>query len=218
MTFDENSKASTASPGSINRHLLRAAKKLNTWLFGTVCAAVGGVLLMGMTYASMLRGLPYPGHYLNLLGVFLPGYSVSPAGAWIGLVWGGLVGGALGALLYRIYARSIEAQVMDYLKNARSKADLLSAKFWIDGNALGLAMGAVVAGGLLVTTNWLVLRGTADESVHASLLSSYLPGYSVSVVGSVIGAVQLFALMYLVCRLFAWIYNTVTTKRGGKRQ
>jgi hypothetical protein len=217
MTLDTTDRASSAGHELINRPLLRAAVKVNTWMFALVFGVLGGIFLMSITYASMLRGLPYPGHYMNLLGVFLPGYSVSPAGAWIGLFWGALLGGAIGALIYRIYARGIEAQVVDYINDNKTRQDLLSAKLLFDGNALGLALGTVVGGGLLLTTNWLVLRGTADESINASLLSNYLPGYTVSPGGSFIGAVQLFALMYLVCRLFAWIYNSVAIMRGGNR-
>ena len=61
----------------------------------------------------------------------------------------------------------------------------------------------------IVTTSWLVLRGTAEESMHAVLLAQYLPGYSISVPGSIIGAVELFALTYLLCLLFSWLYNNI---------
>ena len=60
-------------------------------------------------------------------------------------------------------------------------------------------------------------RGTADESMHALLLGNYLPGYSVSYTGAVIGAVELFGITYLTCRLFSWIYNRVAVLRSGGR-
>ena len=56
--------------------------------------------------------------------------------------------------------------------------------------------------GLIGTTSWLVIRGTAKHSVDASLLSEILPGYSVDLPGSLIGAAELFVVLYLVCRVF----------------
>ncbi len=203
-----------AASDGINKRLLRAAIKLNTLLLAGVFACVGGLSLFMMTYLSLHRGLPQPGHYLNLLGVFLPGYNVSHSGAWVGLFWGALLGGLLAALFYRIYARSIVSQIHNYLGKGDSLNDLLSITLRFDGNYLGLALGSMVAAGLIVTTNWLVFRGTAHESIHAVLLAQYLPGYSVSVLGSIIGAVELITLIYLLCLLFSWIYNNVARVRG----
>ncbi len=203
-----------AAADGINKRLLRAAVKLNTLLLAGVFACVGGLSLFAITYLSLYRGLPRPGSYLNLLGVFLPGYNVSPSGAWIGLFWGALLGGFLAAMFYRIYARSIVSQIHDYMGKGNARDGLLSVTLRFDGNYLGLALGSMVAAGLIITTNWLVFRGTADESMHAVLLAQYLPGYSVSVPGSIIGAVELFALTYLLCLLFSWIYNNVARVRG----
>lgn len=199
----------------INRPLLKAAVKLNTILFAIVFGTAGGCSLFGMTLISLNRGLPDPGSYLNLLGLFLPGYNVSHTGAWIGLFWGAVIGGVLGALFYRIYARSIERQVREYLERPVGDKNILLSKMRIEGHSLGLALGSVVGVGLIITTNWLVFRGTAEESIHAALLAHFLPGYTVSMAGSIIGALQLFVVSYLLCRLFGWIYITIMTKRSG---
>lgn len=209
----------TSGPGAvpddhINKRLLRAAIRLNTLLLAGVFACVGGLSLFTITYLSLYRGLPQPGHYLNLLGVFLPGYSVSHTGAWIGLLWGALLGGLLAAMFYRIYARSIISQIHEYVNKGSPRRGLLGATLRFDGNYLGFSLGAVVALGLIVTTNWLVFRGTAAESMHAALLAHYLPGYSLSVQGSIIGAVELFAVTYTLCVLFSWIYNNIARMRG----
>lgn len=180
-----------------------------------MCGGLAGIFLFAATFLSLYRGLPNPGHYLNLLGVFLPGYSVSPAGAWIGLFWGLVVGAVAGAVVYRIYARTIRQQVNDFLHDRRSVDDLKRPTLRVGGHALGLALGTVTALGLIVSTNWLVIRGTAGESVHAALLSNYLSGYSVSFAGSLIGAVQLFAVTYLFFLLLGWIYNQVVSWRQG---
>src|SRR5262245_34302073 len=203
----------------IDEVLLHATVKWNTLLFAAVGAFMGALTLLSMTYLSLLRGLPNPGHYLNLLGVFLPGYRVSPEGAWIGFLWGGLLGAVLGAMTYRIYARSIRRQVADYFAGKKSALELEYMTLELRGPSLGLALGAIAAVGLLATTNWLVLRGTADESVHAHLLSQYLPGYSVSVTGSIVGAIEIFIVVYLFCLLVAFVYNRVVAfrQRGPAR-
>lgn len=203
-------------PVQLNEKLLRAAVKLNTLLLAAVFGTVSGLAMFVLTYLSMYRGLPQPGQYLNLLGVFLPGYSVSHAGAWIGMFWGALIGALLAAMFYRIYARSIASQVQDYLRSGSRRDDLMGVTLRFDGNYLGLALGTIVAGGLFATSAWLVFRGTAEESVHAILLSQYLPGYSVSLAGGLLGAVELFCVVYMLCQLFSWIYNTVARYRGRK--
>lgn len=212
MAMDSPNSPANGQP--INRELLQAAVRLNTWLLALVFAAFCGIAMFVATYLSLYRGLPQPGQYLNLLGVFLPGYSVSHAGAWVGLCWGALIGGLVAVIFYRLYARSIEAQVQRHIYENGGERDLLGITLRLDGNFLGIAMGAIVAGGLLVTTNWLVYRGTANESMHAILLANFLPGYSVSPLGSLVGAAELFAFVYLVCLLFSGLYNRIVSVRG----
>jgi hypothetical protein len=209
------SKDGTAAV-QIDEGLLHATIKLNTWLLAGVCGGMAGLFLLVMTYLSFYLGGENTGHYLNLLGVFFPGYNVSPAGAWIGLFWRSVAGAVAGAVIYRIYARSIRQQVQNYLDSDTPEDDFQPPLLRIGGHYLGLALGLLAALGLLVTTNWLVLRGTAQESIHAVLLANYLPGYTVSFVGSLIGAAELFAVTYLVCLLLAGIYNLVATRRTGR--
>jgi hypothetical protein len=205
-----------AEPAHFNEKLLRAAVRLNTLLLATVFGCFSGLAMFAMTYLSLYRGLPKPGQFLNLLGVFLPGYSVSHAGAWVGLFWGAVIGALLAAMFYRIYARSIATQVRDYLLSGNGTGDLLQVTLRFDGNFLGLALGSIIAGGLFITTSWLVFRGSAEESIHAILLSQYLPGYSVSIPGGLLGAVELFGVVFMLCKLFSWIYNRVALIRGRK--
>ena len=204
---------STNTSFQIDEVLLHATVKWNTRLFAGICGLIGAMGLLCMTYLSLYRGLPNPGHYLNLLGVFLPGYRVSPEGAWVGFFWGGVIGAVSGAVIYRIYARSIRQQVAEYFAGTRSREALEHAVMRLHGHSLGLALGSIAALGLLITTNWLVVRGTADESVHAALFAHYLPGYSVSASGSILGAVDVFVILYLFCVLVSAIYNRVVAMR-----
>lgn len=198
----------------INDKLLAAAIRLNTLLLAAVFGCFSGLAMFTVTYMSMYRGLPQPGHYLNLLGVFLPGYNVSHSGAWIGMFWGAVIGALLAAMFYRIYARSIPSQVQECIRHGHRKDDLLDVTLRFDGNYLGIALGSIVSIGLFVTTSWLVFRGTADESMHAFLLAQYLPGYSVSIPGALIGALEIFIIVYVLSLLFGWIYNRVSVARG----
>ena len=102
---------------------------------------------------------------------------------------------------YRINARNVLEKVDELVIAERGANGFTRAVLRLDGHSLGLAIGAVSALGLVTTTDMLVARGTAAESVHARLLSEVLPGYTVSLVGSLIGAVELFVVAYVFCRL-----------------
>ena len=125
-----------------------------------------------------------------------------------------MIGALLAVMLYRIYARSIPSQVQECIRHGHDKDDLLDVTLRFDGNYLGLALGSIAALGLLLTTSWLVFRGTADESMHAILLAQYLPGYSVSILGGLIGALEIFVFIYVLSLLFSLIYNQVCIARG----
>ena len=197
---------------SIDDDLLEATVKLNTLLFAGISGLMAGLFLLCITYVALYRGLRGPSEFLNLLGVFLPGYDVSAVGAWIGFVWGGWLGAVAGGLMYRIYARGIRRQVVDYVAGNVSPQSLEYVVLRIYGHPLGLALGGIAALGLLITTNLLAGRG-AEEKIHAELLSHYLPGYSVSFPGGIIGAVEIFIIAYLLCRLLGAIYNHIVTVR-----
>ena len=204
------------SEEQLNERLLRAAIKLNTRLLATVFACLFGLSLFALTLLSLYRDLPRTGHYLNLLSVFFPGYEVSYTGAWIGLFWGAILGAFCAIVFYRLYARSMDTQIKRFLSPDTHTDWLMGATLYVDGKSLGLALGSVVAVGLIVTTNWLVFRGTAHESIHAILLVNYLPGYSISLPGSIVGALELFICMFLVSWLFSWIYNLMASSRNGE--
>ena len=75
----------------------------------------------------------------------------------------------------------------------------------------GLAFGLVLGVGLFVATNVLVIRGGPFVGQHLSLLNVYFPGYSVTVLGSVIGFVYAFVVGYGIGRIIATAYNRMTS-------
>lgn len=84
----------------------------------------------------------------------------------------------------------------------------INARAW--GIAFGLAMGL----GLFVATNILVLKGGDVVGPNLSLLGIYLPGYSVTFLGSLIGFVYMFVIGYGFGRVIGEVYNRIA--RSGR--
>ncbi len=79
----------------------------------------------------------------------------------------------------------------------------------LNSNILGIVLGIVTGLIILVATNWLVIKDGENVGTHLSLLSNFFIGYSVTFVGSLIGAIYGFLTGYVFGFLTAWIYNRV---------
>lgn len=77
----------------------------------------------------------------------------------------------------------------------------------LNGRAWGIAFGLLFGGGLFVATIILLIKGGENVGAHLGLLGVYLPGYSVSFLGSLIGFVYMFVIGYAVGRLIGIVYN-----------
>ena len=88
---------------------------------------------------------------------------------------------------------------------------LQDAMLQLNGRAWGIAVGLLLGLGLFVATNVLVLKGGAEVGPHLGLLKVYLPGYSVSFIGSVVGFVYLFVIGYALGRVIGVAYNRMVT-------
>jgi hypothetical protein len=78
----------------------------NKWAAGLAAGTLTGFALFFMTVLELIFR---SGQRFDCLSTLLPGYSVSPAGAFIGLVWGfldGFIIGFLFASLYNLFAPS----------------------------------------------------------------------------------------------------------------
>jgi hypothetical protein len=75
-----------------------------------VCGLIGGLGLFVMTAWLVLKGGPQPGQHLQLLSNFFIGYSVTWAGAFVGLVYGAVTGGLIGLAVGRIYNSVVNAR------------------------------------------------------------------------------------------------------------
>ena len=142
------------------------------------------------------------------------GYSATGSGAWFGLFWGFVIGGACGAVLYLLYVRSAGRHIGDLVAGRGKTHQIVKIPtLRVSGHAIGIALGAIMGAQLIIATSWLVIRGTAEQSTHAALLSHYLPGYSVSFTGALIGTVDLFVITYVFSLIFSFVYNWVASAR-----
>jgi hypothetical protein len=197
----------------VDQPLISFVVRLNVGI-SAIGAAVGlGLLLFMATHVSLVVS-DHPGLYLNLLGVFMPGYSASASGAWFGLLWGIIYGAMTGGMIAWLYARTLGAKLLTMtVWDASAIRGLRPPALRISNYALGLALGSIAGLQLFVATMWLVVRGTAHESVHAQLLSHYLPNYTVSPQGGLLGGLELFSLVFLGSALASKIYDFVADCR-----
>jgi hypothetical protein len=156
---------------------------------------LGGALFIA-TVVLVLKGGVDKGAHLGRLSQVLPGYDVTVGGAFIGFMYAFVVGYALGRVLAPRRVVSISSATKSQGKHVR-----------LNGASWGLAIGLVLALMLFASTNALALRGGEHAGDLMQRLNIYLPGYSVSFAGSLIGAAYVFAIGWLFGRLIGVVYN-----------
>ena len=95
------------------------------------------------------------------------------------------------------------------LMNA-DKAVLMAAFARMDVVALAVAIGTVCATGLFLLTVTLLVKGAPPGTAigpHLGLLGIYLPGYGVSWIGSIVGAVYAWLIGALIGFVWAVLWN-----------
>ena len=215
MGNDQKMQATDPTASGINLKLLHAAIRFNALILGLTGGTLAALIIYFSTGVSIAKWGIDAGNYLGLLAVFFPGYSVSSAGAWIGAFWAFVYAGIFSSLSYWLYGRALGTRINHLPNTAEPSANpiLKPSILRLHGTSLGLAIGATMALGLFCSTAWLVIRGTAGESDHAALLSNYIPGYSVSIGGGFLGAIELFIFVFLACLLLAVVYNKIVELR-----
>jgi len=200
----------------VNLKLLHAAIRFNALILGLTGGTIAAVSVYVGTHISIAKWGSDSGNLLGLLAIYFPGYSVTGSGAWIGAFWAFLYSGLFCQLSYRIYGRALGARISEILLGSKPTDNpvLKPSILRLHGVSLGLAIGAMSGACLFLSTAWLVVRGTAHESAHAALLANYVPGYSVSILGGLIGAVQMFAFSFAGCLLLAAVYNRIVEFRN----
>lgn len=87
---------------------------------------------------------------------------------------------------------------------------MLAAFARIDAVAMGIAIGCVAALVVFAATAVLLVNASnsgAPVGPHLGLLRIYLPGYSVSWAGALIGAVYAWGIGVAVGLVLAWLWN-----------
>jgi hypothetical protein len=77
--------------------------RLHARAWGIAAGALLGTTLFVATIVLVLKGGPNVGQHLKLLAIFLPGYTVTVQGAFIGFVYLFVIGYALGRLTGTLY-------------------------------------------------------------------------------------------------------------------
>ncbi len=83
--------------------------KINVKAFALTCAIIWSLGLFALTW--WIIAFDGATHEVTLIGRLYRGYNISPAGSFIGLVWGffdALIGGAVTAWLYNRLAARFE--------------------------------------------------------------------------------------------------------------
>jgi len=208
-------KAMNHDVDRVNLKLLKTAIRFNARILGLTAGTLAAVVIYIATQASIVKWGGDSGGYLGLLAIFFPGYSVSSIGAWVGAFWAFIYFGTCSWLSYRVYGKVLGTRISALLLSPVPVANpvLKPSTLRLHGVSLGVAIGSIAALCLFASTVWLVVRGTAGESVHAALFSNYIPGYSVSIMGGLWGAIELFGLVFLSCLLLATVYNKLVKIR-----
>lgn len=112
--------------------------------------------------------------------------------------------------------RPPDGDYAEYKPNISEEEQILHSVVKLNGHILGFVMGVIGALVIFLATNWLVLKGGEVVGPHMGLIDQFLIGYSVSFVGSLIGAAYLFVIGYLSGLFVALVYNWVISFRSRK--
>ena len=93
------------------------------------------------------------------------------------------------------------------IQTIRRGYERVSARGW------GLALGVLAALGLLSATVVLVIRGGPQVGPHLQLLSIYFPGYAVTWLGALVGAVYAFVIGYIAGHTTGTVYNWIIDRQ-----
>ncbi|REK08480.1 MAG: hypothetical protein DWQ36_08905 [Acidobacteria bacterium] len=80
---------------------------------------------------------------------------------------------------------------------------------------MAVTFGATGGAALFLATAWLLLRGGENVGQHLGLLRNYLPGYSVTWGGAVLGLAYGVVLGGIAGASLAWTYNRIADLRGA---
>ena len=86
----------------------------------------------------------------------------------------------------------------------------------LHARAQGIALGLILAGGIFIATNWLVIKGGETVGPHLGLLGQYFIGYDVTFLGSLVGAAYGFVLGFVIGYVITLLYNFFASRRDTR--
>lgn len=104
MTSDEET--------SVENIVMVRVMRLNAVVNGIAVGLLGGITLFVLTLWLVIKGGPVVGPHLGLLGQYLPGYSVTMGGSFVGLAYGLVIGFLFGAFIAVVYNGIVHAREM----------------------------------------------------------------------------------------------------------
>jgi hypothetical protein len=176
-------------------------ERANARAWGIATGLVLGLGLLGATLWLVWKDGQQGGEHLGRLSQILPGYSVSVGGAFLGMLYGFVIGYALGRVLAPRQPLTSAERNSERNKHLR-----------LNGAAWSLTLGALFAIAVGGTTAALVARGGEEVGPLLKHLAIYFPGYSVSYGGAALGAAYGFAAGWLIGRLVALVYNATVVR------
>ena len=110
--------------------------------------------------------------------------------------------------------RPPEGDYAEHKPNISEEEQILHSVVKLNGHILGFVLGVIGALIIFLATNWLVLKGGEVVGPHMGLIDQFLLGYSVSFIGSLIGAAYLFVIGYVSGLFVAVVYNGIISFRS----
>lgn len=197
-----------------SKEAIHALVKFNAFWLGAIFAVLASVGLFIATVVLSITGGESIGPMLGQLHYFFPGYSVSFGGAFIGALWAAAFGFVIGEVLGRAYGPWLLQSASGESAASTNPDDPASGVMLLNPVPFALVTGALLAGGLILATNWLWFT-TGEWSPHLFLLHNFLPGFKPNFLGSLIGGASLFAYGCAAAGGIAVIYDKVVRIRLG---
>ncbi len=97
----------------------------------------------------------------------------------------------------------------------RLEQEVLTRLAHLNATIEGIVAGVVFGGGIFLATVFLVVKGGRVVGPHLALLSEFLPGYEVTLAGSLIGLAYGLGLGFLIGYALALLYNWLADWRNG---
>jgi len=116
----------------------RAFARLDPISMGVAVGAIAGVALAGATLVLLLKDTVAVGPHLARIAWFVPGYSVSFGGAFVGLLAGSVIGFGLGnllALIWNGYHRMFVALAVSRERGRDARRELMGLRVLSTANA-----------------------------------------------------------------------------------